>query len=402
MDKLVDYVKWIGSLDFDVYPFREADALVLCVISYFDVGPVFREHPGYVRDCLPMIESDELKLEITGGDMGNREIFEAAARSARFGNLLMTDYESELMTGPSPVQFAAVTFHCPGRFSFIAFRGTDASLAGWQEDFMISFTRTDAQLMAQDYAERMLSHEQRLYPVPSPKEDQASAGLELYGPVWYMGGHSKGGNEVLYASAMLPEETLNKVRHIYLLDGPGLCPEVTDVDITKRIDGKATRIIPEFSIVGKLFEPEIADTRIVQSFGMGIDQHGLATWAIDHGKLAYAEENDAVSEWLCESLNEWIGHIPQNDRPVFVEEFFDAISVGGTTDLNRILRGSWSDIDAILKRIDASSELTKKALTELPRLAFQNAVDQVRQKLEENAASRKKAKSDNATDEVSC
>ena len=85
-----------------------------------------------------------------------------------------------------------------------------------------------------------------------------------------------------------------------------------------------------------------------------------------------------------------------------MEEFFDAISVGGTTDLNRILRGSWSDIDAILKRIDASSELTKKVLTELPRLAFQNAVDQVRQKLEETAASRKKAKSDNATDEVSC
>ena len=47
-------------------------------------------------------------------------------------------------------------------------------------------------------------------------------------------------------------------------------------------------------------------------------------------------------------------------------------------------------------------QLGKKALTELPRLAFQNAVDQVRQKLEETAASRKKAKSDNATDEVSC
>ena len=308
MDKLVDYVKWIGSLDFDVYPFREADALVLCVISYFDVGPVFREHPGYVRDCLPMIESDELKLEITGGDMGNREIFEAAARSARFGNLLMTDYESELMTGPSPVQFAAVTFHCPGRFSFIAFRGTDASLAGWQEDFMISFTRTDAQLMAQDYAERMLSHEQRLYPVPSPKEDQASAGLELYGPVWYMGGHSKGGNQALYAACTITDDSWSKVRRAYLLDGPGFCPEVMDLSLIDRIDAKSTRIIPEFDVIGKLFEPKITDTKIVHSYRDGVEQHSLASWLVDHGDLALAPMTDPKANWLNNTLNTSSNH----------------------------------------------------------------------------------------------
>ena len=364
MDKLVDYVKWIGSLDFDVYPFREADALVLCVISYFDVGPVFREHPGYVRDCLPMIESDELKLEITGGDMGNREIFEAAARSARFGNLLMTDYESELMTGPSPVQFAAVTFHCPGRFSFIAFRGTDASLAGWQEDFMISFTRTDAQMMAQDYAERMLSHEQRLYPVPSPGGDQASAGLELYGPVWYMGGHSKGGNQALYAACTITDDSWSKVRRAYLLDGPGFCPEVMDLSLIDRIDAKSTRIIPEFDVIGKLFEPKITDTKIVHSYRDGVEQHSLASWLVDHGDLALAPMTDPKANWLNNTLNRWITSIPQESRPIFIGELFDALSSDGVDSLDDLTLDS---MQSALLSLREKSDITKQTLKDLPK-----------------------------------
>ena len=380
MDNLSDYILWMDDYPISLTGFHEPDAVILCLLSYIDFRPVFTAETRSIplKDTLSILQGDRLRVMITGDSKEHKKIYETAAKSKRFGELILSDYVDLLDDTPT-VQFSAVCFH-GSDWSFIAYRGTDSSVTGWKEDFMISFTKTEAQELALNYAKAHLTDDR----------------------IWYMGGHSKGGNEVLYASAMLPEEELNRVNHIYLLDGPGLCPEVTDVDITRRIDGKATRIIPEFSIVGKLFEPEISDTRIVQSSAMGIEQHGLATWAIDHGKLAYAEENDSVSEWLCESLNEWIGHIPQNDRPVFVEEFFDAISAGGTTDLNMLRQGSWSDIDAILKRIDASSELTKKVLTELPRRAFQNALDQVRQKIEETAASRKKAKSDNATDEVSC
>ena len=380
MDNLSDYILWMGDYPISLTGFHEPDVVILCLLSYIDFRPAFTAERRSIplKDTLPILQGNGLRVMITGDSKEHEKIYETAAKSKRFGELILSDYVDLLDDSPT-VQFSAVCFH-GSDWSFIAYRGTDSSVTGWKEDFMISFTKTEAQELALNYAKDHLTDDR----------------------IWYMGGHSKGGNEVLYASAMLPEETLNKVRHIYLLDGPGLCPEVTDVDITRRIDGKATRIIPEFSIVGKLFEPEISDTRIVQSSAMGIEQHGLATWAIDHGKLAYAEENDSVSEWLCESLNEWIGTIPQDDRPVFVEEFFDAISAGGTTDLNMLRQGSWSDIDAILKRIDASSELTKKVLTELPRRAFQNALDQVRQKIEETAASRKKAKSDNATDEVSC
>lgn len=380
MDTLSDYILWMGDYPISLTGFHEPDAVILCLLSYMDFRPVFTPDVLSVplKDTLPILQGDRLRVMITGSGKEHGRIYEAAAKSRRFGDLILSDYVDLLDDAPT-VQFSAVCFH-GSDCSFISYRGTDSSVTGWKEDFMISFTRTEAQELALNYAKAHLTDDR----------------------TWYMGGHSKGGNEVLYASAMLSDEELNRVKHIYLLDGPGLCPEVTDVDITRRIDGKATRIIPEFSIIGKLFEPEISDTRIVLSSALGIEQHGLATWEIDHGRLAYTEENDSVSEWLCESLNEWIGHISQEDRPVFVEEFFDAISAGGTRDLNEIRPGNWNDIEAILRRFDASSTLTKKTLTALPRLAFQNALDQVRQKIEETAAARRKPKQEEAADEKTC
>ena len=340
MEKLTDYIRWVGDLDFHAYPFREADALILCNIVYFDLTSVFSDgqasHP--VSDCIPMIEAGDTRLMITGGDLGNRAIFEAAARSKRFGSLLMHDYEDEFRIDP-PLQFTAVTFRAPD-FSFIAYRGTDASVAGWRESCMISFTRTEAQQRALAYAERVI-------------DDGA----------WYIAGHSKGANSAQYAACLLSEDKWEKVRHIWLFDGPGFCPEVLDPALEQRIDPKATRVIPEFDVIGKLFEPKITDTRIVRSSARGIMQHALASWLIDHGDLAAAERNDPLGEQINHLLNDWIESIPQKDRPVFIGELFDAVSADGVQSLEEL---DPDRLQAILFELTGVSRTTKKALQILP------------------------------------
>ena len=349
MDRLTDYIQWIGDLDFRAYPFREADALILCVISYYDLKPVFAaEKPEYtVSDCLPMIEAGEAKLEITGGDLGNGEIFAAAARSRRFGSLRMSDYEESLRSDP-PLQFAAVTFHAPD-FSFIAYRGTDASIAGWREDCMISFTQTEAQLLSLAYAERMIDD-----------------------GVWYIGGHSKGANQAQYAACMLRDEQWEKVRHVYLLDGPGFCPEVLDPSLDKRIDPKTTRIIPEFDIIGMLFEPQITDTRIVRSTQEGLLQHSLASWMIEHGSLALVEQNDPMSRQINHLMNDWVESVPQQDRAVFFNELFDALSADGTESLEQL---DLDRLQSVLIRLTGVSATTRKTFAKLPnKLLFEDTI----------------------------
>ena len=99
----------------------------------------------------------------------------------------------QCQNGP-PLQFSAVCFHGKN-WSFLAFRGTDSTLAGWKEDFQISVARTGAQELAYEYAEKHLTGKQK----------------------WYIGGHSKGGNLALYAACMLSPEQWDKVERMYLL-----------------------------------------------------------------------------------------------------------------------------------------------------------------------------------------
>ena len=348
MDNLSDYIKWMGDLPFSAYPLNDADALVLCFLAYYDFTSLFSEtgKEACLRDSLGMLEEGELRVMLVGRDRGFREILEAAARSRRFGDLRMSDYV-DLWRADPPLQFAALTFHGED-FSFLAFRGTDGSLAGWKEDFMISFTITEAQELARAYAQRVIEEDRRCY----------------------IGGHSKGGNLALYAACELPARQWDRVRRLYLLDSPGLCSEVMETDCVGRIDPKTTRIVPAFSVVGKLIEPKISDSRIVSSTAAGFVQHSLDTWGIDHGKLALAPEESPRSRWINETLSRWIGGISQEDRAVFVQELFAALSADGAETLEDIESGGAASFESILASLFKASSVTKRTITDLPKRAI--------------------------------
>ena len=235
-ENLVDYILWTGAYDFREYPFRDADALVLCMLSYFDMKMLFTDGRTEIKlkELLPFLENGQSLPQLTGPDGGSSDIARAACLSKRFGELSVRNHEDILQTAP-PLQFAAMSFHDEGDMNFLAYRGTDSSLAGWKEDCMISFTETEAQRMAADYAARILTEEVS----------------------WRMGGHSKGGNQVLYAAAHLDDKQLEKVERIYMLDGPGFCEEIIDSREVERIEDRITRVIPEFDLIGKFFGPPL-------------------------------------------------------------------------------------------------------------------------------------------------
>lgn len=66
-----------------------------------------------------------------------RACFLAAAMSPRYRQVRVVRYQS-VFDADRAAQFSATTFACDG-FVFVAFRGTDASLVGWREDFNMAF-----------------------------------------------------------------------------------------------------------------------------------------------------------------------------------------------------------------------------------------------------------------------
>ena len=369
METLLDYVRWMEDFPFSATGVREADALVLAALSYFDLTPVFENREeAAVRDCLEMIENDAAKITLTVKDDSYTQLLEAAAKSRRFGDLRMTDYVDVLLNDP-PVQFAAVSFHDDTDNTFLVYRGTDTSLAGWKEDFMISFTRTRAQSQALAYANAHVNPDRRCYLI----------------------GHSKGGNEAIFAAANLRDAKWDAVEHIYVLDGPGLCPEVLDTSGMARVNEKATHIQPTFSIVGKLFAAEIDDTRIVESSASGFQQHGVISWGIDHGKLALAEENDPTSLFVNATVDGWIDGMDMDARVVLVDDLFDALAAGGAEHLDQLDEGGLAGLEKMVRRLKGSSETTRKVMAELPKQAFRQSLQNLKDKLAREEKEEKEA-----------
>ena len=350
MDNIYGYVKWMGGFTFDEKEFNDIDAVVLCALSYYglqtknDYGSTLTLRETFRRI---MAETGDKPVFTAFKNDWSDEFCEIAAKSVRFGGMLVKNC-TESLDHKQAVQFAAVTFEQPKHFNFIAFRGTDDTLAGWKEDFMISFTRTNAQEMALKYAQENI----------------------VSGAVNIIGGHSKGANLALYASAYLKFEIWDLVEKVYLLDGPGFCPEVLDVSDIAKVNRRAMRIIPEFCIIGKLFEPDIDNTVIVKSSGNGLMQHDPFTWGVEYGELVTTEIYDERAEKLNGLVDRWIENIDASERETFINELFAALASDGALTVGDIMDKGLDSIESIAMTLLSGSHTTRKAVASLPEQAL--------------------------------
>ena len=132
-----------------------------------------------------------------------------AAETARFREVSLFALES-LHDEDRQMQFAAVSFLLPDGSVYAAYRGTDMTIVGWQEDFNMSFlSAVPAQVKAAEYAGAVA----RACPRRALR----------------IGGHSKGGNLAAWAAVHL-DEKLQRKRLIaaYNNDGPGFSRDLVD------------------------------------------------------------------------------------------------------------------------------------------------------------------------------
>lgn len=349
MANITDYIRWRGDLDFDAAPFNEVDGLVLCLISYYKMTGVMEESDRKpLRQVVQELkEGPGFSLQIvsgTGEEDRYLDALLAAADSRRFGDLMLSDYVDHFDESISK-QFSAVTIELPGNRKFLAYRGTDDSIAGWKEDFMLSFTRIPAQEEALTYAERVM------------RESQS---------VFLIGGHSKGANLAIYAAAELPDDLQEKVQHVYMYDGPGICDTVMDTSMLGKIREKTTKIQPEYCLIGTLFEEEYPDSRIVASDEEGLNQHALISWQVAYGDFQYVKEHAPESLWLAEAMNIWVEEIPNEGRKKFIDDLFGSLGSGGATTMKEISDGGFAQIQSILMSMYGADAVSKEIARKLP------------------------------------
>ncbi|MCH4193268.1 MAG: DUF2974 domain-containing protein [Butyrivibrio sp.] len=351
MSNIYDYVKWRGDIQIQNGKISFADSIALCELSYLDMSPVMeKEQSRTLREIVQQLDEEELLTARMAGDAAMleeyRKFFREAAKSERFGTLIVTDYEETL--DAARIQFCAVRFILGTDISFIAFRGTDDSLIGWREDFMASYRKTDAQKRAVEYLEEIMQDGQR----------------------YYIAGHSKGGNLAMISAASLSDKRLSQVEHVYINDGPGICKDVMDVHLLDRIQKITTQTHPEYCVIGKLFTPQFADSHIIASSVKGILQHSMMSWQFDYEEPRWSENYDPASVWLSDVMDGWMQSASVEERDQFVTKLFDSMETDGARTLTDITASGFSGFENIMIQLLQAGDTTRKVAAAFPRTAL--------------------------------
>ncbi len=302
---IVEYLhKQRASLE-DV-PLSDVDSIILATIAYFNFenGTLARTMPTELVP-LPIAICGIAHKDLFGGiwleRMGGDEFLAALLTSPRFMDLNVGYYVNEV-SGHFEKQFAACTFFFPDGSAYAAFRGTDNSLAGWKEDFNLTFMEeVPSQISARTYLEDIAG------------TDPAHL---------YVGGHSKGGNLAEYAALTCREQTFAKVERVFNHDGPGFAFKAS-----KRIDepaykAKLSKTVPESSVFGMLMESR-ADYRVVQSTGVLFAQHASTHWVVENGDFVEVGKISPEAAILSSTMNSWAKSYEPEKRELFIDAVYD-------------------------------------------------------------------------------
>ena len=269
---LVSYVENQKNQQFTDKPFNSTDGLVLAELGYIHWNDLGIDYPSEntmtLREAISKLDSNYRKS--LSEDF--QELLTALEQSERFGNMDMSNFyvvkttKEDVQSLEDLEQFSAVTFTYRDENgnlqNYVSYRGTDGTLEGWCEDFNMAYdTMTEAQKRSVWYLNYIAG--------------------KLDGNI-RVGGHSKGGNDAMYAFLFCDENVRKRIIKIHSYDGPGMTEGICYIDddgnvipldsvvyeqMLKLLKGSA--VCPYDSIIGQLLnENDFIFADINQNAGM--------------------------------------------------------------------------------------------------------------------------------------
>ena len=305
---MFDYLLWRGDLTFEHSPFNPVDNIIFSQLSYLPLDGIV---PGLDDDreitvaraaaiFAERMATNTLQSPVIFKD--DPAFLETLGRTSRFKNCLLHSYVNHVDTVLEK-QFSALCVNS-GASTFITYRGTDANVVGWKEDFNMSFSSVvPAQLEAVSYLEKIAIK---------------TNGLLL------ICGHSKGGNLAIYAASSCTKKTRRRIARIYSNDAPGFHRQFIQSDGFRKVRRRIHSFVPQSSVVGLLFE-QGNDYTVIKSSQIGIFQHDLYSWEITHNDMIRLDHVDRGSRFIDKTLSEWINGLDSEHRRQFSDTLFGVL-----------------------------------------------------------------------------
>jgi len=302
-------------------PFCLEDSILFTQLSYLHLD-------GYVKGFKPFLSfgtpisklAESSVMEQISRSMRIPEdtcrMLRLASKSRRFGKIRVK-YFAEHTDTETEKQFAAVTFLLDNSTAFVAFRGTDNTIVGWRENFNMAYmTPVPSQAESAEYLRNVINR--------------------LRTRKVYVGGHSKGGNLALYASAFCGIREQTRILGIYNLDGPGFKDDILSREEMRRIKDRIYSVLPQSSMIGTLLK-SVGWQMIVHSEGEGFDQHNPVNWHFDGMRLSEAEALSKDAIVFDRVLDKWLEKLDNAQRQLIVDTMFRIIAKSGADSFNDVL-----------------------------------------------------------------
>ncbi|MDO4621002.1 MAG: DUF2974 domain-containing protein, partial [Lachnospiraceae bacterium] len=361
MGNILEYLDWRGDLSFEADPFNEVDNLILTALAYTEFDGIV---PGPEEDSAIGIQeandrfwSVHTREEVEKATTFYKDapfLLEKMAASERFKNLQMKNYVNRIDVGQDE-QMSAITFIPDDGTVYVAYRGTDDTLIGWKEDFNFSYYTKGT--VGQRDAVRYLNEIQ--------KADDRKLRV---------GGHSKGGNFAIYASAFCEESVRNRILQVYSNDGPGFSEAFTQSPEILRISDRVVKYTPEFSMVGTLLFNTVTP-RVVRSSETGVMQHDAFSWQVIGNHFLLADGTSRASDIFDQTMRTWISGESQENRKLFIDTFFGLFDAAGVTTL--------SEVNANKLQVAAEMMKALRAMPEDARASFNQTSQNLRISLDQ-------------------
>lgn len=348
MPGILEHVLQFGGQTLYQKPFDELDALVLSQLVYMPMeGHMPPGAQTTVAQAWRFLDAYVTPETVDRFDRRRRELFGICASRPRYREWRMENYVN-IIDREREMQFCACTWVLPGGLRCIAFRGTDGHLAGWKEDFNMSFMTVPAQ------------HEAARYVLNASRASRDPLVLC---------GHSKGGNLALYAGATADAQTLSSIRSVYTFDGPGLDEETFLSDGYARVYSRVESYIPQSSIVGMLLfdHPSYA---VVQSSAFGILQHDAMTWQIRDGAFVTLPGVDAASRVTDEALHAWLEQVEPSQRKLLADTLYEVTGASQAETLSDFSADRFESAVRMLSALRGLDQGVKRDVLRMLQLLF--------------------------------
>lgn len=328
---IYSYVDKYGNYSFDEVEFNEIDNAIFASLSYLKLNKIlsknkmtieqigklyFEMYPKKSREVLILRRAIKLLRYIQN--------------TKRYKDLKLYNY---VYKKSKDEQFCALSIEINDKLVYVSFEGTDASISGWREDFMLTYKfPVKAQIRAIDYLNRNFLFKRKKL---------------------ILGGHSKGGNLALVAAMYTVDRIKNKIIKIYNIDGPGLLKEQFESEEYASIKDKLVHIIPNYAIVGLLLYHD-NDYIVVKSAKKGAFSHDLFTWVVKDTEFVKTEL-DTFYKTLSDEIIKWLNQYKLEERERFVKEMFDIFDRANIQSIIDIIENK----KLILRIISESKELNE-------------------------------------------